>query len=515
MEENGLSCASPTFCVAAGDNPSDTPVTWTFDGTGWSSPVSFESSTDYNLVFAVSCPVVSSCVGVDDFGGSFTFDGKAWKAGPPDGLAEYAPALSCASSSFCVAQAGGFTSTYNGSTWTPADSGNPPCSLECFDPSCPSSTFCVSIGSTVAATFTGKNWSAPVRVVSSASTAQLQSVSCVSSRFCVAVDDAGNAYTYDGTSWSAARMIDPGDELAAVSCGSASFCVAIGDSRSVTFNGTGWTRPTDESFQGGFGTSLDCPSTRFCVAAAGSFGTSAAGPDDVAIYAADRHPVNLVRPVIGGSHTVGGTARVRQGTWSNKPTRFSYLWVHCPSNQNLSLYPIATGPSFRLRDAGETVCVIESATNADGTATAISAPVRIGSGAGTTPSGSPTLKIGSVTAHGATLNVTVSCTGKRGRCARLTVNATTVEHLSSNKLKGLTDAGQSRPRHTVKRVTVLAAHVTLNVGSRRMMHLQLNALGRRLLRRFRRVPATVTIRSSGKVRRRDRVRFAHPTHTRA
>lgn len=56
------------------------------------------------------------------------------------------------------------------------------------------------------------------------------SVSCPSSLFCVAVDETGDALTYNGSSGTAPAPIYSAEGLASVSCPSASFCAAV-DSR--------------------------------------------------------------------------------------------------------------------------------------------------------------------------------------------------------------------------------------------------------------------------------------------
>jgi hypothetical protein len=59
-------------------------------------------------------------------------------------------------------------------------------------------------------------------------TTPLTSVSCFSSRFCVAVDNAGNATTYDDGSWGSPILIDSdGSVVTSVSCAAKSFCLAV------------------------------------------------------------------------------------------------------------------------------------------------------------------------------------------------------------------------------------------------------------------------------------------------
>ncbi len=100
------------------------------------------------------------------------------------------------------------------------------------------------------------SWSAPV-AIDGADT--LTSVSCPSASFCVAVDDSGNALTFNGSSWSAPTSIDM-HVLYSVSCTSASFCAAVDlGGNALTFNGSSWSAPTN--INGHYLVSVSCTST--------------------------------------------------------------------------------------------------------------------------------------------------------------------------------------------------------------------------------------------------------------
>jgi hypothetical protein len=72
----------------------------------------------------------------------------------------------------------------------------------------------------------------------------MASVSCLSPSFCAAVDNGGNAFTFNGSTWAAPVTIDSKAAksvnepvlifLMSVSCQSAGFCVA-GDSTGNAF----------------------------------------------------------------------------------------------------------------------------------------------------------------------------------------------------------------------------------------------------------------------------------------
>ena len=83
-------------------------------------------------------------------------------------------------------------------------------------------------------------WTSPIGIDSGT---QLNSVSCPTSSFCVAVDNNGQGFTYTGSATNWARTtIDPNqDQLNSVSCPSTTFCVAVGSSgNEYTYNGSSW-----------------------------------------------------------------------------------------------------------------------------------------------------------------------------------------------------------------------------------------------------------------------------------
>jgi hypothetical protein len=118
---------------------------------------------------------------------------------------------------------------------------------------------------TTAASAAG-SWSAPSNI--DVGEDGLASVSCPSASFCVAVDVEGNAFTYNGSSWS--QSLSGGGPITSVSCASASFCVAVDQSgNALTYNGSSWSAPsnidgTTESMSSL--PSVSCPSASFCVA---------------------------------------------------------------------------------------------------------------------------------------------------------------------------------------------------------------------------------------------------------
>ncbi len=87
-------------------------------------------------------------------------------------------------------------------------------------------------------------------------------------------------------------------------------------------------------------------------------------------------PANTAPPTITGTTTVGQTLTAENGTWSNSPTSFAYQWLRCNGGGNACVN-VANGTqkTYTLvgADAGRTMRVRVTATNADGSASAQSA----------------------------------------------------------------------------------------------------------------------------------------------
>ena len=149
-------------------------------------------------------------------------------------------------------------------TWSAPQAIDP--SAELSGVSCPSSGFCVvEDGTGQAFIWNGASWSASQKFAGYAS------ISCPSARFCLAVDDWGNALTWNGTVWAAVKGIPPNEpggwlSVKGVSCASASFCVAAVDTATVEmWDGTSWSASQVIDPYNGI-TEISCASASFCVA---------------------------------------------------------------------------------------------------------------------------------------------------------------------------------------------------------------------------------------------------------
>jgi hypothetical protein len=248
VDITSVSCPTTLFCVAVDSR--GRALTTTNGGANWSAPDLIDPypgpPRDFGLrLTAVSCANASFCVAVDDEGDSLvTSDGgQTWSSASP--TPQTLTSVSCPVAGFCVGVGGANAySTDDGITWV-AYSGSgagagvdPDNDLESV--SCPTAVLCVAVDSQGDALtyLAGFGWSAPGQIDTSGS--GLTSVSCATgTTSCAAVDGGGNAFTTsDARSWSIDRNADP-NGLESVSCATATFCVAVdSDGEAVTLAGS-------------------------------------------------------------------------------------------------------------------------------------------------------------------------------------------------------------------------------------------------------------------------------------
>jgi hypothetical protein len=332
---NGVSCATKTNCVAVGSeyNGSTTQtLAEDTNGQSWSAVLSPSPATVSNFLTAASCANAISCTAVGGAGTAPTLNqtlvltGSPLLPGPPTKVKAVAgdasatvsfvqPAFHGASAitgytvtatDTTAAANGGQTATgaaspihvtglTNGDrytftvaatnsagtgassapskqvvpyplSWSSPVSVDPSKVLESV--SCPSKVFCAAVDDLGnAVTYDGSHWGGPLQVDPGVA---LTGVSCPSKLFCLAVDKAGNAITYNGTSWSAPNAVDPGEAFNSVSCPSKAFCAAVDNKGgALSWDGTAWSSRTVLSSPSGDLSSVSCSSASFCVAVDG------------------------------------------------------------------------------------------------------------------------------------------------------------------------------------------------------------------------------------------------------
>jgi len=270
-----LSCPDPRFCVAV-DNVGAALV---MRGDRWSAPQVIDGrSANFGDLLSivgltgVSCPSPRFCVAVDALGRAVRFDGRHWQRPTLietpverhyDRLAAFEgmEGVACPVPGTCTAiSVVGRALPFGGRAWGPGPLVEPEkaqrlAHLErqpgLTSISCPTVDFCVATDAFGEAyVYDGTTWS-DAEVVDPSIATELQAnrvgptpVSCPTTTFCMALDSVGAAVRFDGTSWSAPVPLEPAEGMRALSCASARFCVGVDDvGRVLRFDGTSWSAP--------------------------------------------------------------------------------------------------------------------------------------------------------------------------------------------------------------------------------------------------------------------------------
>jgi hypothetical protein len=323
-ELDGVSCTSPTACVAVGSavscpppsdmcNPSQNLVE-SWDGVTWSIVPSPDQGTTGNALSGVSCSTPANCIAVgasvDQYGFPAdplieSWNGSVWSLASvsvPAGATNASfSGMSCTGPSACVAVGQTFNSldgfadtalieTWNGASWN-AEASPASTLADNFlqGISCTGPTDCVAVGGffngnddhhvgpedSLIETLSGGGWSTVVSPNEPDTDNYLQGVSCTSGGFCMAVgisyfgDSFGQtlAEVWNGTNWSVIPTPSPDlvDQLAGVSCTGPTFCMAIG-TVIEEWNGSTWSVvPNPMAPATGGLTSVSCASDDMCV----------------------------------------------------------------------------------------------------------------------------------------------------------------------------------------------------------------------------------------------------------
>jgi hypothetical protein len=261
----------------------------TYDGH-WSKPVPVVTGG----LLAVSCAGPTFCMAVGWPGPGVAVDSHGnWStsSGTADGVQGSLTGVSCVSVSFCVAagtvQEQGppgttaFVQTFDGHSWTAIlnqdltgyGSGDFMQTVSCL-----SISFCVAVGTVgdrgdigglvdadTAGTWTWQQISDDRMAPSFADQGGLNAVACGAVNSCVAAGPSGYVFSDDGNGWTR-HIGDPVAPVTAVSCPDASTCLAVDSVGNVLVDqGGDWevsqTIDPDHDL-----TSLSCPTTQFCVA---------------------------------------------------------------------------------------------------------------------------------------------------------------------------------------------------------------------------------------------------------
>jgi hypothetical protein len=270
IELNGISCSSASFCIAVGrvfKSGGDQILSEKWNGSTWSQLTSPTMGPDAFVdVNGVSCKSPTFCMAV----GWFTFEpteafamkwnGSSWavETVPNDGNTEdnVLKSVSCPTTSFCIAVGDGpgqLIDRWNGSTWSIVST---TANFGLDGVRCRSTTFCIAVGArslgsitgTLAEKWNGATWSVlSTPNVSGSPGNILLSVSCTSTTFCMAggyAQGSGSTQdtlteTWNGTKWAIVPSVSPTSDsvINSLSCTAATggtFCLAVGVSTGKT-----------------------------------------------------------------------------------------------------------------------------------------------------------------------------------------------------------------------------------------------------------------------------------------
>lgn len=253
-----VSCASSKFCVAVDGNGDAV----TYAHGKWGSPKKIDSDG----LTSVSCPSSRFCIAVDMNGRAVAYTKGHW--GSPDAIDSGGGGLrsvSCGSTTFCAA----VDATYHAILYKKGHWGKP----KAIDSSkngkdglnavsCAGS-FCAAVDQHDGMTYNGHSWSKPHVVDPKGGF--LESISCISKKFCMEVDSEGDAHEYLRGTWGPPRGPYAGHHFASISCVTTKFCIAVGNHVEVRYYGSPlWRKPKTIDKKAPL-SAISCSSTKRCV----------------------------------------------------------------------------------------------------------------------------------------------------------------------------------------------------------------------------------------------------------
>jgi hypothetical protein len=258
-------CGGPELCVLLGANDIVTSSTPTAGVAGWK--LTHLTRPDHYLT-AVSCASSTFCVAVDQFGDVIT------SSNPAGGAAAW------------------ITTNVEG---VPVDDPNAQ-GVPLSDVSCPTSSLCVAIDSGNVVTSSNPTGGAAAWAMANVdSSNDVQGMSCPTINLCVAVDHFSNVVTStnptgEATTWTVTNLSGSGvSSLSSIYCPSSQLCIAVGDqivgdwdypilvtSTNPTAGPPAWkvTRVADPGVAG-----VSCPSIRLCVVVGGNDVSTSTNPN--------------------------------------------------------------------------------------------------------------------------------------------------------------------------------------------------------------------------------------------
>lgn len=131
--------------------------------------------------------------------------------------------------------------------------------------SCPAESFCMAVepaGNAIE--YNGSSW----KTMAGATEGHMPTeISCASATFCVVADDSGYVSIWSKNSWKSELLETKEEQVDWVSCPSESFCVVVAQGgNTYTFDGSSWSAPVSVGPKDSESAFVSCVSTSFCVA---------------------------------------------------------------------------------------------------------------------------------------------------------------------------------------------------------------------------------------------------------
>lgn len=317
-ELEGISCLSPTSCIAVGWDGEGWGTAEAWDGTSWRAQ---SIPTGFGAFVSVACLSSTECLAVGDLRTPYSFlnpptfqlevgewNGTSWTHASLVGLSGLLGAITCTSTSSCVAvgqrpDSAALATTWNGTDWAAESSPSPTGNFgdEANGVSCPTTSWCALVGVALRPNhewrpftdiWNGQTWvSVRVPEPANANRAEFDDVSCTSTAACVAVgqnlvQNPGSnqinalAGKWNGRNWTLLPIVQPAGAtdtaLTTVSCGSTGHCIAGGSDTvpgqqatglTEYWNGETWTIvPIPGIGAGQVVTSVSCSGPTICMA---------------------------------------------------------------------------------------------------------------------------------------------------------------------------------------------------------------------------------------------------------
>jgi hypothetical protein len=453
-ELSGISCPSVALCVAIDRNTADDVITTTNPTGGASAwtvtPINTDNPTGISCVLGAESSKL--CVAVDCVPEAYV------SPNPTGGAGE----------------------------WTATPLGPATCGLGPYSTgvSCPSTSMCVAIDSVgeVVATATATGGSSAWHRVPVDSGHSLNAISCPTTSLCVAVDNVGNVVSSQSPlggegSWNVTN-VDGTHYLRSISCVREPLLCVAGDEAgnvltSTSPTGGPWTAAHVDGTAGVLG--MSCPSATLCV----------------------------------------GVDNQQAALMSTNPTGGATAWTR----EAIDPGQLLTGVSC----ASTTLCVatdwhgnIVEGTGASTSPPPSPSPEVTSKGASGTP---PThviareAQILSVTSNGeGQVTTLLSCPAVGGECGPLNVQLSAQLKVEGNKVVGV--LARAKKKTHIKAVLVASTSLSLAAGQQKQVVLRLNASGRALLARFKRMTTQMRVIVGGRVLSTRTVKLVNrPKHT--